>query len=194
MSIALNRFRLFAHQHDDIPAFHAAYLVTTFLMAAIFSLGYFVLLIVLHMVLDYVKYRDYFHFPLLLTLRSVLLESLADIALVLLSLTFAVYLSHDFALFAVSGILRSQLTVLRFLGTIVPKIYIIEHMITLALSFHSYLYSPHPEIRTPLSRVHRYCVYSIVVTLSLLALSLWVYRGNEDLLLSIVAREMTLRL
>ena len=59
MSTAIRHLRIFAHEHDDIPAFHAAYLVGTFLAAAIFNLGFFLLLIIGHMCLDVVKYRDF---------------------------------------------------------------------------------------------------------------------------------------
>ena len=47
--------RLFAHRHDELPAFHAAYLVITVLCAALLSLGAFAALIVAHIALDYVK-------------------------------------------------------------------------------------------------------------------------------------------
>lgn len=192
MHILSNRLRLFAHQHDDIPAFHAAYLVSTFLVAAIFNLGFFAILIVLHMLLDYVKYRDYFRFPVGLTIKAVLLESIVDIALFLLSMTFAVYLSTELAFPLLSGLGRSGLTILRALGTIVPKIHIAEHMLTIVLNLHLYLYTPHPDIRKPLSAAHRYSVLTSFLCLALLALSFSLF-GLVDVL-SVMQSELSLGL
>ena len=50
--------RRILHSHDEYPAFHAGYLVLTFLIAALFNLGMFALLISAHMMLDYIKYTE----------------------------------------------------------------------------------------------------------------------------------------
>lgn len=188
------RLRLFAHQHDDIPAFHAAYLVSTILIAAIFSLGWFAILIMLHMVLDYVKYRDYFRYGIALTIKAVILESIIDIALFFMSLTFAVYLSTELALSMFSGLSRSGLTIARALGTIIPKIQIAEHLITVMVNIHLYLYTPHPDIRRPLSQAHRYSLLTILLCISLLLASFTVFRASHSDLLLVLSRELSLGL
>jgi hypothetical protein len=194
MHTLTNRLRLFAHEHDDVPAFHAAYLVATFLVAAVFSLGYFALLIALHMALDYVKYREVFHFNLRMTFRGMFLESVVDIALLLLALTFAVYLSNDLALVALGGLIRSELTIIRMLGTVLPKIRIFEHCLTIALDVHSYLHAVHPNLRTPLTRVQIYSLVSIGATGVLLLAAPIVFHAHLADLAVIVGREFALQL
>ncbi len=194
MHTLTHRLRLFAHQHDDIPAFHAAYLVTTFLVAAVFSLGYFAILIVLHMMLDYVKYRDYFRFPLRLTLKAMMLESIVDIALLCLSLTLSVYLSTGLALSLVSGVFRSSLTLIAALGTIIPKIHILEHLLAVFLDVHSYMYTPHADIRRPLSKINKIALGTIIVTVLLLLLSIALFHGREAELLDLILSRLSLKL
>ena len=194
MQTLAHRLRLFAHEHDDIPAFHAAYLVTTFLVAAIFSLGYFAILIALHMMLDYVKYRDYFHFSFFLTIKAMMLESIVDIALFLLSLTFSVYLSTGLALSLVSGIFRSGVTLLGGIATLLPKIHIVEDVFAIGVNFHTYLYTPHADIRRPLSRTSRMALGVILISGALLLASFAIFRGHESDLLRIFSSRLSLKL
>ena len=187
------RFRIFAHRHDDIPAFHAAYLVGTFLAASVLHLGFFAILIAAHMCLDYVKYRDYFHYDLRLTFKAMALESVVDIALFLIAMTFAVYFSNSFLLAAASGMTRSGLTVLKAFGTVVPKIRILEEAVLIALNLHAYLYTPHTDIRKPLSRTHQLALATIGVASVLIVAASLHFIGNEMEFLSILSRELSLR-
>lgn len=190
MSSITLKVRSFAHQHDDIPAFHAAFLVTTFLAAALFHAGFFALLILLHMCLDYVKYRDYYGLSFGTTFKALLLESIHDIGLLLLSLTFAVYLHHTFFLVAASGFLRSELTIFRALGVILPRVRIVEHMLAILLDVHSYFLAPHPSLKRPLTRMERYSFVTTFLCLGLLLLSPLVYQGHTSDLLRIFAVEL----
>lgn len=194
MHALTHRLRIFAHEHDDVPAFHAAYLVATFLVAAIFSLGYFAILIAMHMALDYVKYRDYFHFSYRVTVKAMLLESIVDIALFFVSLTFSVYLSNGLALSLVSGMFRSGLTVVKAFGTLVPKIQIVEHLLSVTVNMHQYLYTPHSDIRRPLSKVHKISVATIGITVLLLLGSIAIYHGHEADLRLLLQHELSLKL
>ncbi len=194
MHTLTRRLRLFAHEHDDIPAFHAAYLVTTFLVAAVFSLGYFAILIALHMMLDFVKYRDFFHYSIPMTIKAMILESIVDVAFFSVSLTFGVYLSHDLALSMVSGVFRSSLTLVEAFGTILPKIYIVEHMLVVAVSVQQYLYTPHIDIKLPLLKSHRYSLLAIGICLLLLLGSVPFYHARGADLMEVFARELTLKL
>ena len=194
MHTLTTRLRTFAHEHDDVPAFHATYLVATFFVAAVFSLGYFAILIAMHMALDYVKYRDYFHFSFAFTLKAMLIESIVDIALLLLSLTFAIYLSHDLALALLSGVFRSGLTILEAFATIVPKIQIFEHVLAVFFNVHEYLYSPHVDLRRPLPMVHRLSLVSIAVTTLLLLASFVIFHSQQESLLATFSHELTLKL
>ncbi len=190
MTAVTSNLRAFAHEHDDIPAFHAAYLVCTFLTAAIFNSGFFAGLIAIHMSLDYVKYRDVHGFGLAKTIRGMLLESIVDIALLMLSLTFAVTLNHTYMLAALSGLLRSELTLVRAIGTIIPRIQILEHFLSMAFNIHSYMNTVHPSLDRKLTRLERVAFWTIVVCASMLVLVAVLFRGNEQELLNIFAREL----
>ena len=192
MTTAIKQLRTFVHVHDDIPAFHAAYLVSTFLVAAIFHLGFFAILIALHMCLDYVKYRDFYRFSIPVTIKAMVLESISDIALLLLSLTFAVYLSHEFMLAAVSGLLRSELTLLRAAGTVLPKIKILENVLAAFSNIHLYLHTVNPALSHSLNRLQRWSIILIVLSAALLACSFVLYAGHHDQLLFVFLREMSL--
>jgi hypothetical protein len=194
MQTVLHHIRIFAHEHDDIPAFHAAYLVGTFLAAAIFNLGFFLVLIAAHMCLDIIKYRDLHGFGWLLTARAVIYENIVDIALFLLALTFAVYLHHTFAVIAVSGLVRSEFTIIRGLGTILPKMGIVEHTFGILLNFHAYLYSLHPDLKQPIARVHRWSSITVIICLILLGLAVVLYQGHLIDLGSVLRNELELKL
>lgn len=194
ISMTLHRFRVFAHEHDDIPAFHATYLVGTFLAAAVFNLGFFEILIAGHMVLDFFKYREVHGFSLSQTFKAVIIESISDIALFLLALTFSVYLSHTFLLAGISGILRSQLTILEALGTLLPKVQILEHITSILFGFHAYLHTVHPCVSGPLTRLQKMCFALAFVCLFLLALSFIAFLGQQQELFDVYKHELIPRL
>lgn len=186
--------RGFAHEHDDMPAFHAVFLVGTILCAAVFNLGFYALLILAHVALDIFKYHDVHRLNLRMTLKAAALESIGDIALFLTALTFAIYLNHTYMLSALSGMLRSELTLLRALGTMLPKIRILENMCAIALNFHGYLHTPHPSLNRSLSRLERYSVRTIIVCTLLLALAVVLFQTNQWDLGSVLKHELIPRL
>lgn len=190
LSTTLYRFRTFAHEHDDVPAFHAAYLVATVLAAAVLNLGFFGLLILAHMSLDTLKYREIHGFSLTQTVRAVFLESITDIALFLTALTFSVYLSHTFMLAALSGIVRSQLTVLKALGTLIPKIQILERIMNLLFSLHIYVQSVHHGMFGRMTRMEKCSIAVSFICIALLIASLTFYSGDTNDLFSVFKREL----
>ncbi len=190
VSTTLHGIRHFAHEHDDIPAFHAAYLVATFIAAAVLNLGFFLGLILIHMSLDYVKYRDVHRYGYRQTLRAIALESISDIAFFLLALTFAVYLSHTFLLAAVSGIVRSELTILRALGTLIPKVAILEHLTIVTLRLQSYMQSEVSGFTGTLSRMQHWSLRTIALCSLLLLLSVGLYAYHQADLADVLLREL----
>lgn len=194
MHHVLHHFRAFAHEHDDMPAFTAVYLVGTILVAALLSLGWFAIFIGVHMCLDVIKYRDLHGFTLSKTIKAVFLESVADIALFLTAMTFAVYLHHTFLLASVSGLLRSELTVIRALGMLIPETSIVQHMVVTGMNFHEYMHSVHPDVALPLSRVQRWSILTLIVTIVLLLLAVPILGAQNISVLPIIAEEMHLAL
>jgi hypothetical protein len=114
MFLTFQKFRHFAHEHDEFPAFHAAYIVAAIFTSLLFHLGAFLLLILFHMSLDFVKYREIHGLPLFDTFRAMILESILDIALLLFALTLSVYLHNTFLVTLSSGFVRSEFTLIQF--------------------------------------------------------------------------------
>jgi hypothetical protein len=194
MTTALRHIRAFAHEHDDMPAFTAVYVVATILAAALLSLGWCVLLVVLHMTLDTVKYREVHGFSFLRTCKAVFLESAVDIALALTALTFAVYLHHTFLLSSVGGLMRSQLTIIRALGTVIPQASIVQHILLVGMNLHEYMHSPHPHMDQSLTRVERWSMLTIAVMIVLIAVAGVLLAEEGGSVSLIIAEQMSLAL
>lgn len=194
MTAITSSIRGFAHEHDDVPAFHAAFLVGTILCAAVFNLGFYAIMILAHVCLDIVKYRDIHQMSLKQTLKAAALESIGDVALFLVSLNFAVYLNHTYMLGALSGLLRSQLTVLRAFGTMLPKIRILENMCSLALNFHGYMHTPYPGLDRKLSRLEKWSIRTIVFGISSLIIAVFLFQANQWDIAAVLKHELIPRL
>jgi len=117
MKSVSHAFRQFVQHHDNLPAFHAGYLLLTFIAASMLSVGFFALLIVLHMAMDIAKYRARSHGA-----RAAFEESLPDLALLSVALTAGLYLHESLAIVAgLSGLLRAELLIMRGLAVVLPK-------------------------------------------------------------------------
>ena len=183
MPLLLVHARYLAHHHDDVPAFHAVFLVTTFLAAALFPLGYFAALIGGHMLLDWFKYREIFQLTRGQTFRACYLESGVDIALLLLSLSLAVVTDHTLVIASLSGMLRAEATVLRSFALLLPRMQIAEHFLALVLGFHAYLITPVPGLRThALTRIQWFSLWSsALMILGILAGAMVTYETGSVL-------------
>lgn len=169
MSTLLGTLRQFAHTHDDLPAFHAAYLVLTFLIAAMFNMGAFAVLIIAHVSLDVVKYREVHRYPWRAVFEGALRESLVDLVLFFLGLTFAVYLHHSLVgIASLSGLARADVTLIRAFATFVPKFEILHHFLTVVSHVRHYLYSIHSRMGYPWSSVEYLCFFSLALSMILL--------------------------
>lgn len=117
----MHAFRAFANTHDRSPAFHAAYLSITVIIAAMLNLGAFALLIAAHMALDTIKYREVHGLKWKYVLRGVVRENLIDIVLLALCFASMAYLHHGTGIIAASGLLRSQATLLKGIILVAAK-------------------------------------------------------------------------
>lgn len=168
-AFSLRSIRSFAYQHDDLPAFHAAYLVLTLLAAALFNLGFFAVLIVLHMLLDLFKYRDVHGFSWGKTVEGVIRESIVDVSLLLMGLAVAVYLHPSLPLFAgVQGLMLAEITLLRAVGVITPKLKILYDFLKIASHVELYVRHVHPRFGKGASTVEYVATLSLLVSLGLL--------------------------
>ena len=168
MTKAAHSMRHFAHVHDDLPAFHAGYLVLTLLVASLLNLGVFALLIVAHMSLDFVKYREHHGFTWKRTLEGMVRESLVDIALLAIALVFAVYLHHTVGLASLSGLLRAEMTVVRSAAMLVPKVKILHNFLKIISHIRHYIDTVHPQVTKGWSNIDKFCFVSIGLSVFLI--------------------------
>ena len=190
MTHALASARIFAHKHDELPAFHAAYLVVTVLSAALLSLGTFAVLILLHMALDYVKYRDIHRCTFGRTVEGMIRESLFDIALLATGLTFAVYLDHTMAIASISGFARSEMTLLKAAGTVLPKFGMLNDSLKVWMHLQIYLRHPHPRIGKALSTGEWLAISTTIVALFALMIAAPLMAKEGSAVLAIIYHEV----
>lgn len=164
----LHPLHWFARSHDELPAFHAAYLALTFLAAALFNLGFFALLIIAHMALDVVKYREVHNKSWRNVAEGVVRESLLEFTVFAIALVFAVYLHHSLWLAGLTGVIRAQATLVRFLGTTLPKLTILAGFRNVITHLHTYLANTHSRLGLPWSGMER--TFLFVLGFSVLAL------------------------
>lgn len=182
--------RNFAHSHDDIPAFHAGYLILAILFAALFNLGAFLLLIVAHMSLDLVKYRERHGFSWVKTGEGILRESLNDITLLSIGLALSVYLHHHIGISTISGLLHLHVSIIRSLILLVPKFQILRHFLTVVLHLRRYIQDLHPGMSRGWSGPEQCCFAMIGITLTLVVFAAPLMHVPWSLVGDILAEEL----
>ncbi|MSR86945.1 hypothetical protein EXS70_02110 [Candidatus Peribacteria bacterium] len=165
------RLKGFAMDHDDLPAFHAGYIALTLIAAALFNVGLFALLTAAHAGLDIVKYREIHHRSWKRTLLSTFREGLFDILMLTVGLTLSVYLHHDAAgIVALSGMLRIEVSVLRGLILLVPRVEILWHLLGVFVNVKLHLLQS-SEACGPWRRIERVNLAGVLLALTLLTLA-----------------------
>lgn len=187
----LTGFRIFAHRHDELPAFHAAYLVLTILVAALFNLGTFGLLILAHMVLDTVKYREVHRMNWINTFRATFRENLFDYTLFALGFLIAMYLHHSLpGIAGVSGLLRSEITIARGMGTLLPKAEILQRFLHVIFHLQHHLAHSEASVGKRLMPVERFSILLVGCSALLLFLAPLILHVDGAQLLRIVREEL----
>ncbi len=183
--------RNFAHEHDDLPAFHAAYLVLTFLAAALFNLGFFAVLIVLHMALDVYKYRDVHRLSWKKTIEGMLRESLLDLSLLCMGMTVAVYLHPALPLYAgVQGLVLAEITLVRAVGVVTPKLKILYDFLKILAHIDHYLGKKHVRLGKNVSTIELVSLFSLCVSVGMLIAAPALLSVDAAQYLSIMLDEM----
>lgn len=160
--------RHFAHEHDDLPAFHAGYLVLALFSALLLPLGAFALLIALHAILDVVKYREVHSYSWKRTCEGVFREGLLDMTLLMIGLVCEVYLHSSVGVASVSGLLRTEFFIVEILGTTLPKFSILHHILKIFAHVHHYMENVHPRMQKNFSDLDVLCVTFLGVSVLLL--------------------------
>ncbi len=190
MTNTLTSVRRFAHVHDDLPAFHAGYLVLTLLVASLLNLGAFAMLIVVHMTLDFVKYREHHGFSYRRTFEGMVRESLVDVALLSVGLLFTVYLHHSVGLASVSGLLRAEVSLVSAALVILPKFKILHNFLKIISHLKHYIDQVHPRISQGWSKLDHFCFFSIEISLILIAAAPLILKMDPDMLFFILENEL----
>lgn len=186
----LSSIRQFAHDHDDIVAFHAAFIVLAFLSAILFNLGTFALVIVAHMALDTVKYRERHQCTWLETVDGVVRESLVDATLLIVGLVFAVYLHHSVGVSSVAGLLHAELSIIRSVALLVPKVKILHHFLKIMAHLHHYLEQVHPRHQKELSALEYLCISFCGISVLLLVFAPVLMNVDGSLVQLILLQEL----
>ncbi|UPA22085.1 hypothetical protein K8942_03395 [Candidatus Peribacteria bacterium] len=164
-------FRPFGFSYEELPAFHAAYFMLAVIFAGIFNLGFFAVLIGLHLVLDFIKYRFYLRKKRANAAFTVFRESIADIALFFLALSSVVYLHSTLPIIAgLSGTKLTHVIVMRGLAVLLPKLTILHHTLRIVFNVPAYLHTPTERPRRFWSLAE--CVYASTLCLSLFFLAI----------------------
>ncbi len=179
----------FVALHDDLPAFRAGYLVLTILVAALFNLGTFAMLIVAHISLDIVKYREHHGFSWRKTVEGIWRENLFDCTLLLIGFVFAVYFHHTVGIAGVSGLMRADITIVRGLGTLVPKAEILNDFLHVLARLWGYFRFPHLRMGLPLQAGERLLVFLFAASCLLLIIAPSVLGMEGTTYLGVLAEE-----
>lgn len=144
-----------------LPAFHAAYLMLSVIAAAMFPLGFFALLIAIHMALDFYKCRN---------TKAVFRESLMDLTLLSLAFTACVYLSQELSMIAVlTGPARTYVTLMRGFAVLLAKLTILHHSLRILFHLETYLHTRHAGLHARWSTTETLCL--VIVVIAVLSIS-----------------------
>lgn len=188
----LRSIRAFAHEHDNLPAFHAAFLVFTFLAAAMFNLGLFALIIIAHMALDVFKYREVHGLGWKRTCEGVFRESIVDITLFSFGLLIATYLHPSFAdATGVKGIMLAEITILRGIGIMTPKLKILYDFLKILADIDHYLTRLHPKFGKQVSMIEYVCMFSLCISVGMLMIAPILLMISPDVYVRVLIEELT---
>lgn len=165
-------FRPFGFTYEDLPAFHAAYFMLILIFAGIFNLGFFGVLIVAHVLFDFIKYRHFLRHKRVNATLAVFRESLADIALFFLALSSIVYLHPTLPTIAVlSGGHMTRVIIMRGLALLLPKLTILHHTLRIAFNASAYMHTPYQNLRRPFSLAEYIYLSTLFLALCFLAVA-----------------------
>lgn len=186
----VHAIRHFAHEHDELPAFHAGYLVLSVLAAAMLNLGAFAVLIAAHVSLDIVKYREVHHLSWRGTVEGTFRESLLDMVLFVVALTFSVYLHHTIGMIAMSGVVRADLTLARVAGVFLPKFEILERFLSVFLHLGRHLRTVHERLGEAFAPGEQLFLFLLIASLILLIAAPAILGITTASFLATLGREM----
>ncbi len=177
--------------YEKLPSFHAAYLMLVLVFAALCNLGFFTILVIAHISLDYLKYRVNFQYEPWEAFRGMMKESLVDVALLLLALSTFVYLNQSLPIIAdLEGARVLHVTVVRALALILPKLTILHHSLRVLFHVPSYFQTPYPKLYKPFRLSDYVCIATCFIAAGLLIASPFILHISIDQLKEILLQQM----
>ncbi len=190
MQLTLSSVRQFAHEHDDIPAFHAGFLILVIFCALYFPVGAFALLVAIHACLDVVKYREVHGMNWRETCEGVVREGLFDIMLVFLGLASEVYLHSTAAVTSISGLLRTEFFFLELVGSTLPKFVILHNLVGVFANLNSYLLHMHRNMHKRTTNMEKLCVTVLSINILLILGAPFILSVESGSVLKIVLEQL----
>lgn len=163
-----------ARNHDDLPAFNAAYWVLTFLAAILFNTGAFLVLIAGRIAFDIYRYREAQGKRWTKVVEGVIRENALDVSLLALAMTFAVYFHSALPIIAgLQGLARTLLALFNAVVQIVVKMHVVRGVVTAVTSGRDHLAQSHPRMGKKFSTLDVASFVTLAASLVLLAASPW---------------------
>lgn len=180
----------FARAHDDLPAFHAGYIVLVILAAFLFNLGVFAGLIAVHVALDLLKERESHGFRWGRALRAAGRENLLDVAFLLVGLAAAIYLQRLAGIVAIDGLLRAETELLRLLSVTLPKVGILRRFLRRTAAFHRHFQELRVQANRNMRAFERLLLLLCAASLILLLASPWLLHADGATVLRMFAEQL----
>ncbi len=169
-SFVTRTLRSVVRDHEDLPAIHAGILVLSFLVSAMFRLGFFGMLIAVRMMADLVKGREVERRKWFGTLEGVLRGSLTDVSL--LAFGFALAMVFHPALLpstTVADLPLAIFTLTRGIGMTLPKLKILIDFLHVFFHLEQYMLTKNRSIGKSLTFPERASILLLVSSIALLA-------------------------
>ncbi len=167
MQTLLFSFRSFARQHDELPAFHAAAIVLTFVIASLCTTGFFLLVITAHACLDLVKFHDVHGLSWRASTAQAMRSTIVMFTLLLTGLTASMYLHPSLGIIAgLSGIALAEASVLRGMATVLPKFMALQQLSGRAAGLLDWTDLERPRAFGPSERSYLAVLVTLVLLLS----------------------------
>lgn len=161
-------FQSLVRAHDDLPAFHAGYVVLVVLAAFLFNLGFFAALVALSIALDLQQRRASSRFRFARGARLSAREHLPDIGLLLAGLVAAVYLGSIADAASIAGALRTGLELTALLSVAAPKLLLLRRFLRRWMPFHRRFEEPRAALPRRLRATERAILFACVLGAALL--------------------------
>jgi hypothetical protein len=179
----------FAVRHDHDPAFQAAFIVLTFIAAALLNVGAFLALVAIHVVLDIVKYHTVHGRGWTWTMKATLRESLVDIVLLTMALFVSVYFHESAGLIAVSSMVRYDGVLLVGIATVLARMEVFCHVLRVFAHVRKHIQNVHKGIAGAWSRTERFALIGTAACL-LMIVAAPMLSHDPDAVFRILTREL----